>query len=62
MNWTVKVEGMQHLERIEKIVTRWMCGVALNDRKLSEELIRRLDIRSVAYVMCQTEALLLQKR
>ena len=39
---------MQRLERTEKMMVRWMCGVTLRDRKSSEELGKRLGIVSVS--------------
>ena len=45
--WAMKVEDMQRLERAEKMMIRWMCGVTLKDRKGSDELRQRLDIKSV---------------
>ena len=38
---------MQRLERVEKMMIRWMCGVTLKDRKASEELRQRLGIIGV---------------
>ena len=38
----MKVEDVQHLERTERMMVRWMCGVTLRDRKSSEELRKRL--------------------
>ena len=45
--WAMKVMNMQRLERTEKMMIRWMCGVTLKDRKPSEELIKRLGIERV---------------
>ena len=45
--WAMKVEDMQRLERAEKMMIRWMCGVTLKDRKGSDELRQRLGIKSV---------------
>lgn len=45
--WAMKVEDMQRMERAEKMMVRWMCGVTLRDRKTSEELRQRLNIVSV---------------
>ena len=39
---------MQRLERAERIMIRWMCGVTLKDRNSSEELRKRLGIVSVS--------------
>ena len=46
--WAVKVEDTQRLERTERMMVRWMCGVTLRDRKSSEELRKRLGIVSVS--------------
>jgi hypothetical protein len=46
--WAMKVEDIQRLERAEKMMMRWMCGVTLKDRKTSEELRERLGIVSVS--------------
>jgi len=39
------------LERAERMMVRWMCGVTLKDRKCSEEILDRLGIESVAEVV-----------
>ena len=49
--WAVKVEDTQRLERTERMMVRWMCGVTLRDRKSSEELRKRLGIVSVSSMM-----------
>ena len=46
--WAVKVSDMQQLERTERMMVRWMCGVSLKDRKTSQELLDRLAIVGVA--------------
>jgi len=48
--WAMKAEDMQRLERTERMMIRWMCGVRLSDRirKASAELLSRLDIESVS--------------
>ena len=47
----MKAENMQRLERTERMMIRWMCGVKLSDRKASAELLSRLDIESVSDVI-----------
>ena len=47
----MKAEDMQRLERTERMMIRWMCGVRLSDRKASAELLSRLDIESVSVVV-----------
>ena len=39
-------EDLQRLERTERMIIRWMCGVRLSDKKASAELLSRLDIVS----------------
>jgi len=46
--WAMKVEDMTRLERTERMMVRWMCGVSLRDGKSSEELRKRLGIEGVA--------------
>jgi len=36
--WAMKLEHELKLNRIEMSMTRWTCGVKLNERKKSEEL------------------------
>ena len=36
--WAMKVDDMQRLERIERLMLRWMCSVSLKDRIPSQEL------------------------
>ena len=45
--WPMKVEDMQRLERAERMMVRWMCGVSLKDKVSSEELLSRLGVESV---------------
>src|SRR5208282_561396 len=40
--WAMKAEDMQRLERTDRTMIRWMCGVGLSDRKASAELLSRL--------------------
>ena len=42
---------MRIMERAERIMLRWMCGVTLKDRCKSEELRKRLEIEDVANVV-----------
>ena len=49
--WAMKVEDTNRLERTERMMVRWMCGVTLKDRKRSEDLLDRLGIESVAEVV-----------
>ena len=49
--WSMKVEDKQRLERAERMMVRYMCGVTLKDRKSCEELRQRLRIDSVSDVL-----------
>ena len=49
--WPMKTEDMRRLERAERMMVRWMCGVSLRDRKSSIELNERLGIEGVAEVV-----------
>jgi hypothetical protein len=49
--WAMKAEGMQRLERTERMMIRWMCGVRLSDKKAGAELLSRLDIGCVSVVV-----------
>ena len=44
--WPMKVEDRQGLERTEKMMVRWMCGVTLKNRITSEELRIRIEVVS----------------
>ena len=46
--WAMKVDDVQRLERTERMMIRWMCGVTLKDKKSSEDLRKRLGILSVS--------------
>ena len=49
--WPMRVEELRRLERTERMMIRWMCGVTLKDRCKSEELRKRLDIEDVTDVV-----------
>ena len=49
--WPVKVEELHRLERTERMMVRWMCGVTLKDRVDSVELRSRLGIWSVGELL-----------
>lgn len=49
--WPMKMEDLQRLERTERMMVRWMCGVNLKDRTSSEDLNRRLSVDSVTDVV-----------
>jgi hypothetical protein len=50
--WPVKMDDINRMERNEMRMVRWMCGVKLQDRITSQELRRRLGIKSIRDVMC----------
>ena len=49
--WAMKMEDTHRLERAERMMVRWMCGVNLKDRISSEELNKRLGVERVADVV-----------
>jgi hypothetical protein len=46
--WALKVSDSQQLERTERMMARWMCGVTLKHRQRSQDLLERLGIVGVA--------------
>ena len=51
--WPMKLETLQRLERTEKMMIRWMCGVTLKDRNSSVELRNKLGIMGVSDIVRQ---------
>src|ERR1700690_2422071 len=49
--WPMRGEEIRRLERAERMMIRWMCGVTLKDRCKNDELRKRLDIEDVADVV-----------
>ena len=49
--WAMKKANLQSLERTERMMVRWMCGVSLKDRKRSVDLYSLLGVHSVADVV-----------
>ena len=47
----MKVVDMNRLERTERMMVRWMCGVSLKDRRSSVHLQQSLVIENVADVV-----------
>ena len=45
--WAMKKANLQSLERTERMMVRWMCGVSLKDRKRSVDLCSLLGVQSV---------------
>ena len=46
--WAMKIANLQSLERTERMMVRWMCGVSLKDRKRSVDMYSLLRVQSVA--------------
>jgi len=55
--WPMKVEHELKMNRTEMSMTRWMCGVKLNDRKKSEELRELLGLEPVSFLMIKKSRL-----
>jgi hypothetical protein len=51
--WPMRVEEKHRLERAEKMMIRWMCGVTLRNGKTSEEIRNSLGIVSVSDLVRQ---------
>ena len=49
--WAMKVANLQSLERMERMMVRWMCEVSLKDRRRSVDLYSLLGVESVAEVV-----------
>jgi hypothetical protein len=49
--WAMKTEDVQRLERAERMMMRWMCGVSLREKVRSEELLHRLGVDGVTDVV-----------
>ena len=47
----MKVEDLHRLERAERAMVRWMCGVTLKNRTRSDELMERLGVESITDVI-----------
>jgi len=45
--WAMKVDDTRRLERTERMMVRWMCGVTLKNRVASVDLYRRLGVEEV---------------
>ena len=46
--WAMKKANLYSLERMERMMVRWMCGVSLKDTKRSVDLYSLLGVQSVA--------------
>ena len=49
--WAMKADDLRSLEKTERMMVRWMCGVSLNDRRRSKDLCNLLGINCVADVV-----------
>ena len=49
----MKKANLQSLERTERMMVRWMCGVLLKDRKRSVDLYSLLGVQSIDEVVRQ---------
>ena len=49
--WPMRVDDLQRLERTERMMVRWMCGVSLKSRMSSRELNERMGVVDVADVV-----------
>ena len=49
--WAVKEEDLDHLDRNDMRMIRWMCNTSLKDRKRSDELRSRLGIHTIRDVI-----------
>ena len=49
--WAMKIANLQSLERAERMMVRWQCGVSSKDRKRSVDLYTLLGVQSVAEVV-----------
>ena len=47
----MKVDDLDRLERTERMMVRWMCGVSLKNRRSSVDLYKSLGIENVAEVV-----------
>ena len=49
--WAMKAENLHSLERTDRMMVRWMCGVSLKDKK------RSVDLYFFGYKKCDSERL-----
>jgi len=49
--WAIKVEDMARLERTERMMVRWICGVHLKSRTASAKLNSRLGLECITDVV-----------
>ena len=49
--WAVRKEHLEKLQRAERAMVRWMCGVNLSDRERSEVLLERMGLEDIVNVL-----------
>ena len=49
--WAMKVENDNQMQRAERAMARWMCGVSLWDRISAEDIMLRLGVEEVLDVV-----------
>src|SRR5580698_5591187 len=49
--WATKADDIQRLQRAERAMVRWMCGVKLKDRRSNRELLDRLHVIEIGTVV-----------
>src|SRR5580698_5006443 len=49
--WAAKADDIQRLQRTERAMVRWMCGVKLEDRRSNKELLDRLQVVEISTVV-----------
>jgi len=49
--WPMRVKDMQRLQRAERMMVQWMCGVTLKDRITWEEWLGRVGVESVSLLV-----------
>jgi len=49
--WAVKEDDTQRIERTDRAMIRWICGVSLKDERSSEELLKLLNIECIRQTM-----------
>src|SRR5580692_2573828 len=49
--WAAKADDIQRLQRTERAMVRWMCGVKLEDRRSNKQLLDRLQVVEIGTVV-----------
>jgi len=49
--WPMKMEDIQCLQRVERMMVRWMCGVTLRSRVTSDELLSHMRVNAVFQIV-----------